>query len=149
MVKYFYAPFFAFAMGENFWVAYFTIILGGITSFSFFYYLSSFIVISTKFIKPAMEKMIPEKITVYYKKKREAKKDNRKIFTRRNKRLVKMRNSGMFIIILLTPVLLSLPVGAFLLKKYFDGKTAYFGAVAAIIIEGFIISALVWQAGLF
>ena len=149
MVKYFYAPFFAYATGESFWVSVITIILGGISSFSFFYYISTFIVISTKFIKPLFEKIIPEKIYDFFNEKKEIKKDKKRVFTKRNKRIVKMKHSGMFLIILTTPVLLSLPVGAFLLKKYFHGKGAYWGALFAIIVEGFIISLLIWKVSLF
>ena len=149
MVKYFYAPFFAYATGESFLVSVITIVLGGITSFSFFYYISTFVVVSTKFIKPYFEKIIPNKIYDFFVEKKESKKGNKKVFTRRNKRIIKMKHSGMFLIIITTPVLLSLPVGAFLLKKYFHGKGAYWGALAAIIVEGFIISLLIWKVSLF
>ncbi len=146
MVKYFYAPFYAFASGENFWVSYITIALGGVTSFSFFYYISSFIFISTKVIKPVVSKVVPDKVLTNIKEKRETKKSKRKKFTRRNRMILKFKQSGMWLIILTTPVLLSLPVGAFLLNKYFDHKkTAYLGALLAIVIEGFIICAFLWK----
>jgi hypothetical protein len=146
MVKYFYSPFYAFATGESFWISYITIALGGIASFSFFYYISTFIVISTRFIKPVMDRIIPEKTAANYREKRELKKSRRKKFTKRNRLMMKMKKSGMWLIILTTPVLLSLPVGAFLLNKYFShNKLAYIGALLAIVVEGFIICLFLWH----
>ena len=150
MVKYFYSPFYALAAGEGFWTSYVVIALGGITSFSFFYYISTFIVISTKFIKPVVEKVMPEKTVANYKERRELKKSRRRKFTKKNRFIMKMKNSGMWLIILTTPVLLSLPVGAFLLNKYFHNrKIAYWGALMAIIIEGFIICLFLWHVNPF
>ena len=45
------------------------------------------------------------------------------IFTRRNRRLIFLKNKyGLPGIVILTPVLLSIPVGAFLITKYFGRK---------------------------
>ena len=146
MVKYFYAPFYAYASGESFWISYVTIALGGITSFSFFYYISSFIFISDKVIKPVVDKLLPEKVLTKIKERREHKKSKRRKFTKRNRLILKFKQSGMWIIILTTPVLLSLPVGAFLLNKYFTHKkTAFISAISAIVIEGFIICLFLWK----
>jgi len=146
MVKYFYSPFYAFATGENFWLSYVVIVSGGITSFSFFYYISTFVNISTKFVKPFLTYVISEKYLEKVRRKRSLKKSRRRKFTKRNRMIMKFKNSGMFLVIFLTPVLLSLPVGAYILNKYFkNNKLAFPGAVVAIVVEGFILCLLVWR----
>lgn len=48
---------------------------------------------------------------------------NRKIFTRRSRRIVRIKSKyGLIGIALATPVLLSIPIGAFLIVRYFDNK---------------------------
>jgi hypothetical protein len=50
-------------------------------------------------------------------------KKERKIFTRRNRKLVKMKATfGFFGIIILSPVILSIPVGSFLIVKYYGSR---------------------------
>jgi hypothetical protein len=149
MVKYFYSPFYAYMANLSFWESVITIIIGGITSFSFFYFISTFIVISTKYIQPGIVKFIPERMIeryYYRKEKRTQKRLQKKKFTKRNRFLIKIKLSGMWLIIVTTPVLLSLPVGAFLLNKYFkEKKSAFPLALMAIVVEGFIICLLVWN----
>ncbi len=150
MVKYFYSPFFAYSVGETFWVSYFIIIAGGFTSFTLFYHITPFIQISTKYLKPALLKMLPVKLNIILKEKFRTKKDKRKKFNKRKRMMIKMKSSGMWLIILTTPVLLSLPVGAFMLRKYYpDNKYSYFFALLSIAFEGFIICILIWKDNLF
>ncbi len=149
MVKYFYTPLYAYLTGLEFWVSVVTMIIGGITSFSFFYFISHFIVISTKYIKPAVRNILPdnwiEKLDDR-KEQKALKRKNAKKFTRKNKMIIRMRNLGMWGIILTTPVLLSLPVGAFLLLKYYsDRKGVLFFALLTIALEGFLLCFLVWN----
>ena len=150
MVKYFYAPFFAFSAGEKLWVSYIVMVAGGFTSFSLFYYITPFINISTKYLKPALLKMLPVKFRLFLKKQREIKKDKRKKFSKRKRFMIKLKSSGMWLIILTTPVLLSLPVGAFMLKKYYpENKYSYFYALLSIAFEGLVICILIWKNSLF
>ncbi len=62
--------------------------------------------------------------------------------------MVKLRRGyGMWGIILLTPVLLSLPIGAFLLRKYYRGNKLSFPLMlASIVIEGFLLCVIYWSA---
>jgi hypothetical protein len=47
----------------------------------------------------------------------------KKVFSRRNRRIVKIKSKyGLLGIAFVTPVLLSIPVGAFLVVRYFDRK---------------------------
>ena len=60
--------------------------------------------------------------------------------------LIRMKKFGMWAIILTTPVLLSLPVGAFLLKKYYwSRKGVVFFALLVIALEGFLLCFLIWN----
>jgi hypothetical protein len=57
----------------------------------------------------------PEKLT--------CKRKSKKVFTRRNRRLVMLKNKyGLPGIVILTPVLLSIPLGVFLNTKYYGNK---------------------------
>jgi len=149
MVKYFYTPIFAYFAGLGFWKSVIPMVIGGSTSFSFFYYISRFVVISTKYVKPAIRKVTPGTWLDKYDERKEQKKLNKKPgkkFTRRNKMLVRMRRMGMWAIIFTTPVLLSLPVGAFLLRKYYHlRKGVVIFAILVIILEGFLMCMLIWN----
>jgi hypothetical protein len=60
-------------------------------------------------------------------------KKKRKTFTRSNRRLVRIKiNYGLMGIVILSPVLLSIPIGAFLAARYYGTKTR----VAAWLIAG-------------
>lgn len=94
-------------------------------------------------------KNIPDSILHRYglwKKKRNSKRKNRKKFSKRNKMIIKARNNyGMWGICLLTPVLLSIPLGAFLLRKYYQHrKGAIPVMLLTIMVEGMIISIISW-----
>lgn len=146
MVKYFYTPIFAYFAGLGFWESVIPMVIGGSLSFSFFYYISRFIVISTKYVKPAIRNITPGSWLDKYDQRRELKKLNKKKFTRRNKMLVRLRRMGMWAIIFSTPVLLSLPVGAFLLRKYYHlRKGVVLFAILIIILEGFLMCLLIWK----
>lgn len=62
-------------------------------------------------------------IDLYRSDKDQKKKQNKKIFTRKNRRFVRIINNyGFPGIVVLTPVLLSIPVGVYLNTKYYSGK---------------------------
>ena len=149
MVKYFYTPLYAYLTGLEFWITVPTMIVGGMTSFSFFYYISHFIILSSKYIKPAVNKIIPDPWLERYDRRKEQKalkKMQAKKFTRKNKMIIRMKKFGMWAIILTTPVLLSLPVGAFLLRKYYSFRPGVvFFALLTIALEGFLLCFLVWN----
>jgi len=149
MVKYFYTPIYAYLTGLDFWVSMVTMIAGGITSFSFFYYISHFVIISSKYIKPTVRNLAPDPWIEKYDRRKEQKALNKKQgkkFTRKNKMLLRMKKMGMWAIIFTTPVLLSLPVGAFLLKKYYNVRRGVvFFALLIIALEGFLLCFLVWN----
>jgi ABC-type antimicrobial peptide transport system permease subunit len=61
----------------------------------------------------------------YWPERLKFKKKTRAVFTRRNRRLVKMRvKYGLFGIVILSPLLLSIPLGSFLTVKYYGTHKA-------------------------
>lgn len=149
MVKYFYTPLYVYLTGLGFWTSVIAMIAGGMTSFSFFYYISHFFIISSKYIKPALHKITPNPWLEKYnsrKAQKALKKKHAKKFTRKNKMIIRMKKFGMWPIILTTPVLLSLPIGAFLLRKYYRmRKGVVFFALLTIALEGFLLCFLIWS----
>jgi hypothetical protein len=80
-----------------------TLITGGSTGVIFFYYTSEWVNIQAN-------KLLPKK-----KKK--------KVFTKANRRFIKIKNKyGLIGISVLTPILLSIPLGCFLASRFFSKK---------------------------
>lgn len=148
-VKYFYTPLYGYLTGLNFLETSISMVSGGIASFLVFYYLSYFIVISTKYVKPLMRKVTPKKWLNKYYERKERRALNRKPkrkFTKRNRFIIKLRRVGMWAIIFTTPVAISIPIGAFLLRKYYSkNKGVVVYAILAIAIEGLILCWGVWN----
>ena len=123
-VKYFYTPIYAFIIGLGFFETLFIVWAGGIFGFFAFYYISNVLILSARILKPIIIKHTPESLLNrlrLWKQKRAIKRKGRKKFSKRNKLVVKTRNKyGLWGICLLTPVLLSIPLGAFLLRKYYS-----------------------------
>ncbi len=148
-VKYFYTPIYAYMIGLDYWGTMAAMIVGGVLGFLIYYHFSKIVIVSTKHIKPLANIVIPYHLRDHYnryKHKRRLRKKNKKIFTKRNRRLVKLGNNyGMYTIILLTPILISLILGAFLLRKYYGNRReAVPLMIVSIIIEGAIIITGYW-----
>ena len=150
MIKYFYAPIYGIAIGMKFWPVFFSLISGGILAFLIYYNISKIWMLYISYLGPYLEKLLPVSWRKALKKRKErriVRRRNRKKFTRRNKILIKFRkNYGLWGVILLTPVLISLPVGAFLLRKYYsENRIALPSMLIAIIVEGFILCLIYWN----
>jgi hypothetical protein len=148
-VKFFYTPIYAFIIGFGFIETLITLLAGGIFGFFVFYYLSNILILSIRILKPTVIKYMPVSILNRirsWQQKRVDKRKNRKKFSRRNKMIIKARNQyGMWGICLLTPVLLSIPIGAFLLRKYYHHRKESIPVmVLTIIVEGILITILSW-----
>jgi len=80
-----------------------TLVTGGTTGIVFFYY-------ATGWLNALIDKLLPKK-----KKK--------KVFTKGNRRFIKIKNKyGLIGISALTPILLSIPLGCFLASRFYKGK---------------------------
>ena len=99
----------ALALGFSFWKTIIVTVSGGIVGITIFVNLGKFLVNKTMERK---EKM-----------RAEGKMKNKKHFTRTNKIIVKVkRNFGLPGIALLTPLLLSIPLGSIIAMRYFRHK---------------------------
>lgn len=112
-VKFFLAVPLAFGYGLTWWQAFVFSVAGGCAGVLVFYFLT-----------PALMKalrvfMVTLRHIFNIKKQRRTKKDIRK-FTKKNRFIIHIRGRlGLFGIALLTPVLLSIPLGSILANKYY------------------------------
>jgi hypothetical protein len=122
-VKFLFAPLISFSMGFNYIQTMIYTTIGGILGVLFFFFLSKLIMNLYKnylsaFIKTAIQRFRFRRnnnapLTQKIKRK----------FTFRNKSLILLKSkTGMIGIALLTPILLSIPIGTFLASKYYSRK---------------------------
>ena len=148
-VKYFYTPIYAFFIGLSFIETLLSLLAGGIFGFFVFYYISNILILSARYLKPVIIKHTPQCLLdrrYDWKQKRKEKRKGRKKFSWRNKLIVKLKTKyGMWGISLLTPIALSIPIGAFLLRKYYHNrKEAIPIMLFSIITEGIILCIVYW-----
>ena len=100
--------------------------VGGIAGIYFFAYLSEGII-----------KWVRKK---FRKKKVNAIDPNKKIFTRKNRRIIRIKQRfGLIGIAASTPILLSIPIGVFLVVRYYPGvKSRFLYLIAGNVIWSFI-----------
>ena len=148
-VKYFYTPIYAFFIGLSFIETLLSLLAGGIFGFFVFYYISNILILLARYLKPVLIKYTPQSLLdrmQNWKQKRKEKRKGRKKFSLRNKLIVKLKTKyGMWGISLLTPIALSIPIGAFLLRKYYHNrKEAIPIMLLSIITEGIILCIVYW-----
>lgn len=119
-IKFLIAPALSFEIGLSFLQTWITTTIGGLAGVLFFFYLSKgIIVVYQRFLAATVLRLIHH-ITTYAQQRNLFPKQEKRIFTYRNKSLVRIRRRyGLLGIIILTPVLLSIPLGTFLAIKYF------------------------------
>ena len=140
MIKYFYAPIYGVAIGLGFWWNYFALMSGGLIGFYIYYYFSRRIINMFRWIGQNFRKLKSKNISTNVNPSLK-KSHPSKIIFKRNRWIVKLKHHyGMWGIVILTPVLLSLPIGAFLLRKYYsNNKKALPLMFLSIIVEGFVL----------
>ena len=136
-------------IGLDIWSTAISMIGGGVIGFLIYYHISKIVIISTRHLKPLANVVLPSSLRIYYdtyRQKQKQKRENKKIFTKRNRRIVKLGNKyGMYTIIFFTPILISLILGAFLLRRYYgDRREAVPLMIVAIIVEGTILVIGYW-----
>jgi hypothetical protein len=107
------------------------------------------VIISTKIVRPVANKLAPEPLKKNFNdwfQKQEYKRQNRRVFTRRNRLMVRIRKYGIWAIIITMPILISIPVGAFLLRRYYERRrgVVWFSLVI-IALEGAVLCWIVWN----
>jgi uncharacterized oligopeptide transporter (OPT) family protein len=123
-IKFLFAPFISIGYGFNYIQTALTTALGGILGILFFYFLSKWIISMYYKCCPTVysyftgikidrsRKILSQEISI------------KKKFTRKNKFIINARNRYGFLgIIFFTPILLSIPLGAFLARKYYSGRS--------------------------
>jgi len=123
-IKYFWATPYSFGMKLNEWETIFFIEAGGILGFLFFYYFFGLLFKELKLLWPIVYRFTPVLFKVRFEMWLKRKRHNRiyaKKFTKRNKLIIRMRTRyGMWGLVILSPIILSIPVGALLGNKYFS-----------------------------
>lgn len=120
-VKYFLTFPYALLIGLNYAQTIAVVLIGGISGFSFYYYLSGFLI---RFYHQYRQRILCVASTFFrvdlcrWHVRKIARKSPS--FNKRSRALVRLKTRyGFWGIIIMTPVLLSIPVGAFLLNRYY------------------------------
>ncbi len=124
-VKYFLTLPYALIIGLDFDQALISVLIGGIGGFLFFYYLSKRITVLFNSLKPKLCRIMPDFIKVKFDLfcERLTIKKPSKIFSRRSRFIAKVKTTyGFWGIIIATPFILTIPVGAFLANKYYSKR---------------------------
>jgi len=122
-VKYVITFPFALLIGLNFIQTLVAVTLGGIAGFFFFYYLSGFAIRKFHTAKTFLRRHTPRSIRIKFRQLLNWRKKvtGERVFSRRNRIIVSFRAKfGLLGIVALSPVILSIPIGAFLLNKYYS-----------------------------
>jgi len=139
-IKYFWATPYSFGMRLNEWETLFFMETGGILGFLFFYYFFGFLFKELKLLWPVVYKITPVLFKVRFEMWVKRQRENRifaRKFTKRNKMIVRMRKLyGMWGLVILSPVILSIPLGALLGNKYFKHNHHF--------IPYMVLSILIW-----
>ncbi|OFX58378.1 MAG: hypothetical protein A2066_14780 [Bacteroidetes bacterium GWB2_41_8] len=140
-VKYVLTFPFAIVIGLNFEQTLIAVTLGGIAGFFFFYHFSGFAIKQFHHVKTFIWKFSPPAFRQKYRQIISWRKSltGEKVFTKRNRFIARFRSKyGLPGIIIASPVVLSLPIGAFLLNKYYPKHK--------LVMPYMILSILSWAA---
>jgi len=122
-VKYILTFPFALLIGLNFEQTIISVTLGGLVGFFFFYHFSGFAIRQFHHVKTFLRKIMPAIIHFKYRELKEWRKQitGERVFSRKNRFIARFRAKfGLPGIVILSPVILSIPIGAFLLNKYYS-----------------------------
>jgi hypothetical protein len=123
-------------IGLNYSQALLAVLIGGIGGFFFFYYLSNWSIRKFSNIRPFLCRFVPQNIKKRYKLFCERRTTKlKKIFSRKNRLIVRLKKTyGLWGIIITTPVLLTIPLGAFMASKYYSRKKNVVGYMLVSIV---------------
>jgi hypothetical protein len=144
-VKYLLTFPYALLIGLDETQAIIAVTIGGISGFFFFYYLSAFLIRFLKRHQKDVASFINKNFKIDLTRLFRKLKPDVPVSTKRKRLLVKLRNRYGFVgIIIATPVLLSIPLGAFLLNRYYSRKKHVFAyMVLSILSWSIVLSAIV------
>ena len=124
-VKYIVTLPYAMIIGLEYKHAIWAVLIGGIGGFLFFYYLSKPVILIINSAIKNLSGLLPHLIKNKYKLSNEKKTPGKKkkMFSRKNRFIVRFRRTyGFWGIIVTTPPLLTIPLGAFLAGKYYSHR---------------------------
>ena len=122
-VKYVVTFPFALIIGLNFQQTLVAVTLGGIVGFFFFYHMSSFAITKFHHLKTFLRKHSPPVVRLKFRQLMSWRKklSGERVFSKRNRFIAGLRAKyGLLGIVVLSPLILSIPIGAFLLNKYYS-----------------------------
>lgn len=122
-VKYVITFPFALLIGLNFLQTLIAVTLGGIAGFFFFYHLSGFAIRQLHHLKMFLRRNTPSFIRLQFRQLLSWRKQvtGERVFSKRTRFIASFRSKfGLAGIVVLSPVVLSIPIGAFLLNKYYS-----------------------------
>ena len=140
-VKYVLTFPYALMIGLNFEQTLISVTLGGLVGFFFFYHFSGFALKQFHHVKTFVWRHSPRYVKFKYRQLCAWRKrvTGEKVFTKTNRFIVKFRTKyGLIGIIVASPIILSLPIGAFLLNKYYPKHK--------LVMPYMILSILSWAA---
>lgn len=143
-IKFLFAPLISIGYGFNYFQTVIFTTAGGILGILFFYFLSKWIIRQyNKFCPIVFSYFTGEKVEKA-KKILNCDQPPKKKFTRKNKIIINIRRKyGFFGIIFLTPILLSIPIGAFLAQKYYSKKANVLVYMSiSVVLWSFFISSI-------
>jgi len=112
-------------IGLDYQQAVISVLIGGIGGFLFFYYLSKRILVMSDYLKPKICRFIPSSVKLKFQIICETMNDKKpkNIFSKKSRFLAKVKTTyGFWGIIIATPFILTIPVGAFLANKYYSKR---------------------------
>jgi hypothetical protein len=147
-VKFLFALPLSFKFGFGFGQTFIYTTLGGVLGVFIYYFLSRWIIrIYQTYFKYHVSKVV-HAVFEWFNHRHIAEKlfpSRKRHFTRRNRMIVKIKRKwGFFGIILLTPILLSIPIGTFIITRYYRSeKNALLYLALSVAAWSLIISASV------
>jgi hypothetical protein len=140
-VKFFFAPLISIGYGFNYSQTVIFTTLGGIAGLVFFYFLSQWIIRQYYKYCPIVFSYFTGERVEKAKRILNCSEQPKKKFTKRNRFLINFRfKYGYLGLVCLTPVLLSIPIGAFLAQKYYSKKSN--------VLLHMSISVMLWSFGI-
>jgi len=121
-VKYVFTFPYALLIGLNFEQTLIAVTLGGIFGFIFFYHFSGFAIKQFHHVKTFLWKYSPHSVRLKFRQLIAWRKEmtGERVFSKRSRFIANFRAKyGLPGIIIASPIILSLPLGAFLLNKYY------------------------------
>jgi hypothetical protein len=144
-IKFLFAPPLSFEFGFSFMQTWIITTVGGITGVIFFFYLSKgLLAIYVRYLSRYFMPYYSRLRTIVWKRS-QITLPVKKIFSFRNKTLVKIRRKyGLIGIVILTPILLSIPLGTFLAIKYYSRQKNLLAYLSlSVVVWSFVMSSAI------